>query len=143
MNNEFEYLIAEKIINSLQEEPELWQIDIMGLERPSDGLNLAFGSHDLYIYGPSKYEFVDSKIRKSIEKVAENLLKNKRLKRDLLSHKDNKKKLSKLFNIDTRKNKLEMLDKISKKDNEVIQPTEIVELSFWKKLKLKFSGGSL
>lgn len=149
MNNEFEYLIAEKIIKSLQEQPELWKIDIMGLER-TDGLNLAFSSHNLYIYAPSKYKFVNSKIRKSIENVARKVLKNKRAERDSLDVKDNKKKLSKLFNLDTRKNKLEILERISEKDNDITTKndtteteTEIIELSFWGKFLNKIGRGSL
>jgi len=113
---EFEILLTEKIIKSLETEPEKWITSIMGLMRITDNLELNVNLYsDTEIHKPYKYSFKHRKLLKELNKVSRNLFKIRRQEQliKLVNQETaNKSKLAEFFNINSRSNKLKKLEKL-------------------------------
>lgn len=116
----FEYLLTKEIVNSLTNHPEKWKLSICGIKR-DDGLDLLISSFksvgNTYVYGPKKYEFKDEKNKKLVFDAAWNLKERKEEEKRKAEFTDNEKELSEFLHLDTRKNKLDYLDKLSQSNS--------------------------
>lgn len=115
----FEYLLTKEIVTSLTNHPEKW--NICGLKR-DDGLDLLISSFksvgNVYIHNPKKYEFKDEKNKKLVFDAAWDLKELKTEEKRKSEFNNNEKELAEFLHLDTRKNKLEYLDKLSHSDSD-------------------------
>lgn len=110
----FEELLVNNIIKSLDSEPHNWKTSIVGLKRIYDELelNILHIIKKIEIYEPYKYEFKNKQLEGKLYDVAQKLWKiyiQDSVKKQEL---ENMKNLSDFLKLDTRKNKLEELNKI-------------------------------
>lgn len=135
-NNEFEKLVAKEIINSILNDRSNWETSIMGLRRKSDKFELSVDFGDVSIHKPKKYIFKDNEIVKNIYPHAKNLKNELIRKREIEESKDNVKELTDFLNINTRKNKLEILNKKYDSDNESNKNEEKGKKNIWDKINI-------
>ena len=136
MENNFERALADKLIKSIQEEPEKWTSSIWGLESKEDGIEIKFSfiGPDVSIYKPKTYEFKDKKIHNELAAVVRKVkLKHlEEIKRE--EERKAKEELTKILNLDSRKHKLEHLREVSEEryDIDIEEETgEIKESKPW------------
>lgn len=114
--DDFESLLEKEITESLTKHPELWTTSIMGIKR-SDGLEVYIGTFSslstVEIYSPYKYVFKNEKTKIRLWRMTSDFKDAIYRKRDEEKEKDSKNKLSDFLNLDSRKNKLDRLDKLS------------------------------
>jgi len=118
--NDFEKVLAKELIESLTNYTELWKLSSAGLKR-EDELELFVFLENIYVYRPYVYKFKDDIIKKELYKVADKLRKSLYQDQDTKNEIENKNKLAKFLNLNTRKNKLQHL-------NETVEIPEIVEI---------------
>lgn len=125
--NDFEKVLAKEIVQSLNNNPELWDTCIVGLRR-NDGLELILGIFEsianVSVYKPYQYDFKDEKLRKEVfmaaNKLQTSIYKSQKDKDDA----ENRAKLADFLNLNTRKNKLQHLNDICEKSDEEIIKTQ-------------------
>lgn len=129
----FEELLVDNIIKSLETEPYNWETSILGLKRTYDEFELNIHVvKSIDIYRPYKYEFKNKELEGKLYDAAYKLWKI--YVQDSVKKKDieNMKNLSDFLKLDTRKNKLKELNKIQ--ENEVKKSIG----NFWRRFSKHF-----